>query len=79
MRRSINQTAQYRERAAECASLASTANMPRTQAEYRELARHYLMLADAENQIKPSPAPRRRRKRGRLFKFNRTLVSESGI
>jgi hypothetical protein len=49
MNRSTKQTAQYRERAAECANLASTAVAPHVRGEYRQLARYYLVLADAEN------------------------------
>jgi hypothetical protein len=48
--------------------------MPHMRDEYRELARHYLVLAEAENQKKPSPAPIRRRKTGRSFKFGRHLA-----
>ena len=65
MTRSTKQTTHYRERAAECASLASTANMAHTRDEYQELARHHLVLAEAENR-KSSPAPLKRRKTGPL-------------
>ena len=73
MTRSTKQTTHYRERAAECASLASTANMAHTRDEYQELARHYLVLAEAENR-KSSPAPLKRRKTGRSIKFGRALA-----
>ena len=74
MTRSSKQTTQYRERAAECASLASTANMAHMRDEYQELARHYLVLAEAKNRKKLSSAPIKRRKTGRSFKFGRNLA-----
>jgi hypothetical protein len=74
MGRSTKQTTQYREQAVECANLASAAVMPHVCDKYRELARRYLVLAEAENQKKPSSAAIRRRKMGRSFKFGRHLA-----
>jgi hypothetical protein len=74
MRRSSKPTAKYRERAAECANLASTAIIPHMRDEYREIAQQYLALAEAENQKKLSSTPIRRRKTGRSFKFGRNLA-----
>jgi hypothetical protein len=42
--------------AAECASLASTAIMPDMRDEYRELARHYLLLAEAVASMREIPS-----------------------